>query len=103
MSKVRMCILAVVATAGIGLSGTFSASAVPINGNLIGATAPAPELHKAYYYHRYARRQYRRAYRRGYYGGYAGAYNPGYYGAYNPGYYGGYGGYRGYGGYYGRY
>jgi hypothetical protein len=35
-----------------------------------GATAPAPELHKVYYYHRHARRYYRRAYRRGYYGGY---------------------------------
>ena len=95
MSKVRMYILAAVATAGIGLGGTFGASAVPINGNLIGATAPAPELNKVYYYNRYARRQYRRAYRRGYYGGYAynpatRAYNPGYYGAYNPGYYGGY-------------
>ena len=86
MSKVRMCILAAVATAGIGLSGTFGASAVPINGNLVGATAPAPELHKVYYYHRHARRYYRRAYRRGYYG----AYNPGYYGGYNRGYYGGY-------------
>ena len=86
MSKVRMYILAAVATAGIGLGGTFGASAVPINGNLVGATAPAPELHKVYYYHRHARRYYRRAYRRGYYG----AYNPGYYGAYNPGYYGGY-------------
>ena len=69
MSKVRMYILAAVATAGIGLGGTFGASAVPINGNLVGATAPAPELHKVYYYHRYARRYYRRAYRRGYYGG----------------------------------
>ncbi len=94
MSKVRMCILAAVATAGIGLSGTFGASAVPINGNLIGATAPARELHRVYYYHRHARRYYRRAYRRGYYGGYYGAYNPGYYGGYyRPGY-GGY--YRGY-------
>jgi hypothetical protein len=43
---------------------------MPMNGNLVGATAPAPELQKVYYYHRYARRQYRRAYRRGYYGGY---------------------------------
>ena len=65
-------------------------SAVPMNGNLVGATTPAPELHKVYYYHRYARRHYRRAYRRGYYGGYYGAYNPGYYGGYYPGYYGGY-------------
>ena len=98
MSKVRMYILAAVAMAGIGLGGSFGASAVPINGNLVGATAPAPELHKVYYYHRYARRQYRRAYRRGYYGaynpGYYGAYNPGYYRGYYPGYYGGY--YRGY-------
>jgi hypothetical protein len=38
-----MYILAAVATAGIGLGGTFGASAVPINGKLIGATAPAPE------------------------------------------------------------
>ena len=67
MSKVRIYILAVVAAAGIGLGGTFGASAVPINGNLVGATAPAPELQKVYYYHRYARRHYRRAYRRGYY------------------------------------
>ena len=78
MSKVRMYILAAVAAAGIGLGGTFGASAVPINGNLVGATAPVPELHKVYYYHRHARRYYRRAYRRGYYG----AYNPGYYGGY---------------------
>ena len=93
MSKVRMYILAAaVATAGIGLGGTFGASAVPINGNLIGATAPAPELHKVYYYNRVARRQYRRAYRRNYYGygGYHGGYNPGYYGAYSGGYYPGY-------------
>ncbi|HVQ79947.1 MAG: hypothetical protein WA756_11665 [Pseudolabrys sp.] len=101
MSKVRMYILAAaVATAGIGLGGTFGASAVPINGNLIGATAPAPELHKVYYYNRVARRQYRRAYRRNYYGygGYYGGYNPGYYGAYSGGYYPGYnrGYYRGY-------
>jgi hypothetical protein len=91
---------AAVATAGIGLGGTFGASAVPINGNLIGATAPAPELHKVYYYNRVARRQYRRAYRRNYYGygGYYGGYNPGYYGAYSGGYYPGYnrGYYRGY-------
>jgi hypothetical protein len=93
MSKVRMYILAAaVATAGIGLGGTFGASAVPINGNQIGATAPAPELHKVYYYNRVARRQYRRAYRRNYYGygGYYGGYNPGYYGAYSGGYYPGY-------------
>jgi hypothetical protein len=91
---------AAVATAGIGRGGTFGASAVPINGNLIGATAPAPELHKVYYYNRVARRQYRRAYRRNYYGygGYYGGYNPGYYGAYSGGYYPGYnrGYYRGY-------
>ena len=82
MSKVRMYILAAVATAGIGLGGTFGASAVPINGNLVGATAPTPELHKVYYYHRYARRQYRRVYRRGYYGAYNRGYNRGYYGGY---------------------
>ena len=91
----RIYILAALAAAGIGLGGTFGASAVPISGNLVGATAPAPELQKVYYYHRYARRQYRRAYRRGYNPGYYGAYNPGYYGAYNRGYYGG--------GYYRRY
>ena len=95
MSKMRIYILAAVAAAGIGLGGTFGASAVPMNGNLVGATAPAPELHKVYYYHRYARRQYRRAYRRGYY---YGGYNPGYYGGYYGGYYPGY-----YGGYYRRY
>jgi len=77
MSKMRIYMLAAVAAAGIGLGGTFGASAVPMNGNLVGATAPAPELQKVYYYHRYARRHYRyarrhyrRAYRRGYYGGY---------------------------------
>ena len=90
MSKMRIYILAAVAAAGIGLGGTFGASAVPMNGNLVGATAPAPELHKVYYYHRYARRHYRRAYRRGYYGGYYGGYNP---------YYGGYGTYRPWSGY----
>ena len=74
----RIYILAAIAAAGIGLGGTFGASAVPISGNLVGASAPAPELHKVYYYHRYARR----AYRRGYYGGYSGGYNPGYYGGY---------------------
>ena len=82
MSKMRICFLAAFAAAGIGLGGTFGASAVPMNGNLVGATAPAPELQKVYYYHRYARRQYRRAYRRGYYGGYYGGYNPSYYGGY---------------------
>jgi hypothetical protein len=97
MSKMRIYILAAVAAAGIGLGGTFGASAVPMNGNLVGATAPAPELQKVYYYHRYARRHYRRAYRRGYYGGYYGDY-PGYYGGYYPGYNRGY-----YGGYYRRY
>jgi hypothetical protein len=99
MSKMRVYILAAVAAAGIGLGGTFGASAVPMNGNLVGATAPAPELHKVYYYHRHARRHYRRAYRRGYYGGYYGGYYPGYYGGYYPGYNRGYN--RGYyGGYY---
>jgi len=68
MSKMRIYMLAAVAAAGIGLGGTFGASAVPMNGNLVGATAPAPALHKVYYYHRYARRQYRRAYRYGYHG-----------------------------------
>jgi hypothetical protein len=62
----RTYILAAVAAAGIGLGATFGASAVPISGNLVGASAPAPELHKVYYYHRHARRHYRRAYRRGY-------------------------------------
>ena len=54
MSKMRIYILAAVAAAGIGLGGTFGASAVPMNGNLVGATAPAPEL----------------CYNPGYYGGY---------------------------------
>ena len=95
MSKVRMYIVAAVATAGIGLGGTFSASAVPINGKLIGATAPASELHKVDYYPIHARRHYRRAYRIGYSvatcnPGYCGAYNPGYCGACNRGYCGGY-------------
>ena len=75
----------------------LGASAVPISGNLVGTSAPAPELQKVYYYHRHARRYYRRAYRRGYYGGYPGYYG-GYYPGYNRGYYGGY-----YGGYYPRY
>ena len=44
----RIYILAAVAAAGIGLGGTFGASAVPMNGNLVGGTAPAPELHKIY-------------------------------------------------------
>jgi hypothetical protein len=71
----RIYILAAVAAAGIGLGGT-GASAVPISGNLVGASAPAPELHKVYYYQRHARRHYRRAYRRnpGYYGGNYGGY-----------------------------
>ena len=101
MSKVRIYFLAAVAAVGIALGGTFGASAVPMNGNLVGATAPAPVLHKVYYYHRHARRYYRRAYRRGYYGGYYSGY-PGYYGGYS---YYGYPGYnRGYyGGYYRRY
>jgi hypothetical protein len=70
MSKMRICFLTAVAAAGIGLGGTFGASAVPMNGNLVGATAPAPELQKVYYYHRHARRAYRRGYYGGYYGGY---------------------------------
>src|SRR5262249_36528776 len=85
VSKMRIYILAAVAAAGIGLGGTFGASAVPISGNLVGASA-APELHKVYYYNRHARRHYRRAYRRGDYGGYYGGYKPGYYGGYNSGY-----------------
>ena len=32
MAKMRICILAAVAAAGIGLGGTFGASAVPMNG-----------------------------------------------------------------------
>ena len=70
MSKMRIYMLAAVVAAGIGLSATIGASAVPMNGNLVGATAPAPELQKVYYYHRYARRAYRRGYYGGYYGGY---------------------------------
>ena len=65
MSKMQSYILAAVATAGIGLGGTFSASAVPINGKLIGATAPASELHKVDYYPVHVRRH---GYRIGYYG-----------------------------------
>jgi hypothetical protein len=84
----RIYILAAVAATCIGLGGTFGASAVPIGGNLVGASAPAPELHKVYYNNRYARRHYRRAYRR----------NPGYYsGNYSGSYSGSYGGF--YGGY----
>jgi hypothetical protein len=75
--KMRRYILAALAAAVIGLGGTFGASAVPISGNIPGASAPAPELQKAYYY--------RRAYRRVDYGGY------------------GYYDYRGYRYYYGRY
>ena len=99
MPKMRKFILAAVAAAGIGLGGTFGASAVPMNGNLVGAAAPAPELHKVYYYNRYARRHYRRAYRRDYY--YGGNY-PYYYGGNYPYYYGGNYPYY-YGGYYRRY
>lgn len=95
MPNTRICIFAAVATLSIGLSGTFGAAALPVNGNLVSATAPAPELQEARYYHRHARRVHRRGYRRGYYYG-------GYY-PYRSGYY--YGGYpyrRGYycGGYY---
>ena len=92
----RMYILAAVAAAGIGLAGTFGASAMPISGNLVSGVAPASEIHKVYYYHRHARRVYRRAYRRSYYG--YGGYYPGYYGGYGYGYNRGY-----YGGYYRRY
>ncbi len=78
----RVSILAAVAVAGIGL-GTFGASAVPMSGNLVGATTTAPDLLEVAYYHRHARRHVRRAYRRGYYGGYY----RGYYGGYYPGHY----------------
>ena len=104
MSKMQKYILAAVAAAGIGFGGTFGASAVPMNGNLVGATAPAPELNKVYYYNRYARRHYRRAYRRDYYYGgnnYYGGNYPYYYGGNYPYYYGG--NYPYYGGYYRRY
>jgi hypothetical protein len=82
----RIYILAAVAATCIGLGG--SASAVPIGGNLVGASAPAPELHKVYYYNRYARRHYRRAYRRnpGYYSGNYGGYSSGNYGSFYGGY-----------------
>lgn len=97
----RMYILAAVTAVGIGLGGTLGASAVPISGHLVGASAPTPELQNAYYYHRHARRYYRRAYRRGYYGGYPDYYG-GYYPGYNRGYYGRY--YHHYNrGYYGGY
>lgn len=79
----RVSILAAVAAAGIGLGGTFGASAVPMSGNVVGANTTAPELHEVAYYHRHARRHVRRAYRRGYYGGYY----RGYYGGYYPGHY----------------
>ena len=62
--NIRRYILAALAATCIGLGGTFGASAVPISGSTLGATAPAPELQKTYHY--------RRAYRRGYYGGYYG-------------------------------
>jgi len=65
MSKMRICILAAIAAAGIGLGGTLSASAMPMNG-LADATAASPEIQKVYYANRYARRTYRRAYRHGY-------------------------------------
>ena len=61
-AKMRRYILAALAAAGIGLGGTFGASAVPISGNIPGASAPAAELQKAYLFGR--------ACRRGYYGGY---------------------------------
>ena len=61
--KMRRYILAALAAAGIGLGGIFGASAVPISGSILSATAPAPELQKAYD---------RRAYRRNSYGGYDG-------------------------------
>jgi hypothetical protein len=80
-AKMRRYILAALAAAGIGLGGTFGASAVPISGNIPGASAPAPELQKAYLFGR--------ACRRGYYGGYYGN--------------GGYCDYRGYRYYYGGY
>ena len=77
-AKMRRYILAALAAAGIGLGGTFGASAVPISGSILGATARAPELQKAYYY--------RRAYGGGYYPRYGGY---GYYSGY-PSYYYGY-------------
>jgi hypothetical protein len=81
----RVSILAAVAAAGIGLGGTFGASAVPLGGNITEANTTAPELQEVAYYHRHARRHVRRAYRRGYYGGYY-PYR-GYYGGYYPSYY----------------
>jgi len=73
--NIRRYILAALAATCIGLGGTFGASAVPISGSTLGATAPAPELQKTYHY--------RRAYRRGYYGGYYPRYSGyGYYGGY---------------------
>ena len=79
MSKMWICILAAIATVGIGLGGAFGAAAMPVNGNLVGATTPAPELQNARYYHRYARRQYRRAYRQPYYAPYYAPYSAPYY------------------------
>ena len=80
--NMRRYILAALAATGIGLGGTFGASAVPISGSILSATALAPELQKAYYY--------RRAYRRGYYGGYHGYRGYRYYYGGYPSYYYGY-------------
>ena len=82
MSNMRKCIFAAAATISIGLCGSFGAAALQVNGNLAGATTSAPELQKARYYHRHARRVYRRAYRRGYYYGGYHTYRHGYYGGY---------------------
>jgi hypothetical protein len=70
-----------------GLGGTFGASAAPINGSILGATVPAPELHKAYNYRQACRGYYsgRHNYR-GYYDCRGYRY---YYGVY-PSYYYGY-------------
>ncbi len=85
--KMRRYILAALAATCIGLGGTFGASAVPISGSIIGVTAPAPELHKAYNYRQACRGYYsgRHNYR-GYYDCRGYRY---YYGVY-PSYYYGY-------------
>ena len=92
--KMRRYILAALAATSIGLGGTFGASAVPISGSILGATAPAPELQKTWMFHgHYRYRSY------GYYPRYGGyGYSP-----YGTGYYGGYYGSSYYGGYYGSY
>jgi hypothetical protein len=62
MSKMRMSILAAIATIGVGLAGASSVSAAPVNGGVVGAIVPTPAIEKVYYYHRhyYHRHYYHR-------------------------------------------